>query len=97
MILGCLAETNLWQALLSHGTRTVFVPDPLSLTLLMMSPLSLTWPLIGPRLARRVASCGEDAALAAANARLGGYPATVTSFSKIGLSPSISLRSTRTV
>jgi len=49
MILGRMAETNFRQALLSEGTWTVFITNPLSLGLLMLAAISLAWPIIQGR------------------------------------------------
>ncbi len=49
LILGNLAEKNLQRALIiSNGSISVFFTRPISLVLLVISAVSLLWPVVGP-------------------------------------------------
>ena len=59
MILGRMAETNFRQALLSEGTWTIFITNPLSLGLLVLAVISLVWPIVQGRRKKKKSTAEE--------------------------------------
>ena len=57
LILGSLAEKNLQRALvISDGNISVFFTRPISLVLIVISVISLLWPVVSPVIKKRRAS-----------------------------------------
>ena len=54
LILGSLAEKNLQRALtISDGSWSIFFTRPISLVLIIISVISLLWPIVSPILRKR--------------------------------------------